>query len=233
MKLKRSRENRRVVSAQLDLRDSGAFLAARRLIREGAIGAVQTIHVTAQHPLLLHKRPDWYFETGKHGGTLNDIGVHATDLIPWLTGRRIAEVVAAHAWNARLPQFPHFQDAAQCMLKLDNGGGVFFDGSYLAPDGIAYTAPQYWRVTCHGNDGMLEAKYMSPTIQLATSNDATTKPVSADADIQSGRLASFLRQVRGETSEGDLTTVDVIRASRDALLIQQAADQNRTNLPLK
>ena len=52
-----ARENQRVVSAQLDLRDSGAFLAARRLIREGAIGDVHTIHVTAQHPLLLHKRP--------------------------------------------------------------------------------------------------------------------------------------------------------------------------------
>ena len=228
-----AREHSLVVSAQLDLRDSGAFLTARRLIREGAIGEVQTIHITAQHPLLLDKRPRWYFEPGKQGGTINDIGIHATDLIPWLTGRRLKEVVAARAWNARLPEFPQFQDAAQFMLKLDNGGGVICDVSYLAPDGIAYTAPQYWRVTCHGSEGMLEAKYMSPTIQLARSTDTSVQSVPCDADIKDGRLAFFLRQVRGETNDGDLTTADVIRASRDALIIQQAADQNRTNLPLK
>src|SRR5581483_4595745 len=130
-----------------------------------------TIHVTAQHPLLLDKRPAWYFEPGKHGGTINDIAIHATDLIPWLTGRKLVEVVAARAWNARLPQFPHFQDAAQFMLKLDNSGGVMADVSYLAPDGINYKAPQYWRVTCHGSDGLIEAKYMSPTIQLARRAD--------------------------------------------------------------
>jgi predicted dehydrogenase len=226
-------ESRRVVSAQLDLRDGGAFLTVRRLILEGAIGEVLTIHITAQHPLLLDKRPKWYFEPGKQGGTINDIGVHATDLIPWLTGRRLTEVVAARAWNARLPEIPHFRDAAQFMLELDNGGGVFCDVSYLAPDGIAYTAPQYWRLTCHGSEGMLEAKYMSPTIQLARATDSSVQSVPCDADIKDGRLASFLRQVRGETNDGDLTTADVIRASRDAVLIQQAADENRTNLPLK
>src|SRR5438067_1395259 len=110
-----AKENRRVVSAQLDLRDSGAFITARRLIREGAIREVHTVVFTEQHPLFLDKRPKWYFEPGKHGGTLNDIAVHATDLIPWMTGRKLTGVVAAREWNARLPQFPHFQDAGQFM----------------------------------------------------------------------------------------------------------------------
>ena len=84
----------------LDLRDSGAFITARWLIREGTVGDVHTVHITAQHPLLLDRRPKWYFEPGKQGGTLNDIGIHATDLIPWMTGRALAEIVAARAWNA-------------------------------------------------------------------------------------------------------------------------------------
>jgi predicted dehydrogenase len=227
-----AREKQRVVSAQLDLRDSGAFITARRLIRDGAIGEVHTIHITAQHPLLLDKRPKWYFEPGKQGGTINDIAIHATDLIPWMTGRKLAEVVAARAWNARLPQFPHFQDAAQFMLKLDNGGGVFGDVSYLAPDGIAYTAPQYWRITCHGSDGLIEAKYMSPTVQLATSGDKTVQSIPCDASIENGRLPAFLEQIRGEANDGALTTADVMRASRCALSIQHAADEQRTGVVL-
>jgi len=29
-------------------------------------------------------RPAWYFEPGMHGGTLNDIAIHALDFIPWV-----------------------------------------------------------------------------------------------------------------------------------------------------
>jgi predicted dehydrogenase len=223
----------RVVSAQLDLRDSGAFIAARRLIREGAIGEVHTVVFTAQHPLFLDKRPTWYFEPGKHGGTLNDIAIHATDLIPWMTRRSFSEVLAARAWNARLSQFPHFQDAGQFMAKLDNGGGVFGDVSYLAPDGMGYAAPQYWRVTCHGSDGVIEAKYNAPTLVLIRSTDSSVQIIPCYPDVENGRLAAFLQQIEGAAPEGSLTTEDVLRASRQALLIQQAADERRFNIPLQ
>jgi len=109
-------QKQRAIGCLLDLRDHGPYRTMRRLIRDGAIGEVRTVTFTAQHPLLLGKRPAWYFEEGKHGGTINDIGVHAIDLIPWLTGRVITRIAAARAWNARLSQFPNFQDAAQFML---------------------------------------------------------------------------------------------------------------------
>jgi predicted dehydrogenase len=213
------------VSAQLDLRDSGAFITARKLIREGAIGDIVTVNFTAQHPLLLDKRPKWYFEPGKQGGTINDIAIHATDLIPWMTGRQLSEVVAARAWNARLPQFPHFQDAAQFMLKLDNGGGVFGDVSYLAPDGVGYNAPQYWRVTCHGTGGVIETRYGAKSVELFRASDATAQNIPAEPDVEAGRLHAFLRVVQGELREGDLTTSDVITATGCALALQQAAEQ--------
>jgi len=144
-----SKEKGKQVSALLDLRDSGALRTMRQLIQDEVIGEVHTLNFTAQHPLFFGKRASWYFEEGKHGGTLNDIGIHATDLIPWMTGKKITKVVAGRAWNARVPQVPHFQDGGQLMLELENRGGVLGDVSYLAPDGIAYSAPQYWRVTCH------------------------------------------------------------------------------------
>ena len=222
-----STDKRRAVGCMLDLRDAAVFRAMRRLILEGAIGEVHTVLFTAQHPLMLGTRPAWYFEPGKHGGTINDIAIHATDLIPWLTGRQIEGVVAARAWNARLPQHPHFQDAAQVMLRLDNNGGAFGDVSYLSPDDLGYTAPQYWRVTCHGTDGVVEAAYNSKSVSLAARGDKAVREIALDAATPDGCLEAFMNEIAGRIEPGGLTTADVLRASRVALLAQQAADQPR------
>ena len=225
-------KQKRAIGCLLDLRDSGAFITARTDPRGITIGEVHTATVTAQHPLFFGKRAGWYFEPGKHGGTLNDIGVHAIDMIPWLTGRKIEQVVAARAWNARVPQHPQFQDAAQFMLKLDNGGGVMGDMSYLTPDGIAYAAPQYWRLTCHGSEGLLETKLHSKTVQLATRNDKEVRTIPAEADVENGCLEAFLAEIAGRKIEGALTTADVLHATRQSLLTQQAADRGDRDLPV-
>jgi predicted dehydrogenase len=215
----------RAVGCLLDLRDTAVFLTMRRVIREGAIGEVHTVLFTAQHPLMFGTRPAWYFEPGKHGGTINDIAIHATDLIPWLTAREIEGVVAARAWNARLPQHPHFQDAAQVMLRLDNNGGAFGDVSYLSPDELGYTAPQYWRVTCHGSDGVVEADYSATSVSLAARGDKTVREIALDPAKPDGCLEAFMNEIAGRIEPGALTTADVLRASRVALLAQQTADQ--------
>lgn len=217
--------NRRAVGCLLDLRDTAVFRTMRRLIREGAVGEVHTVVFTAQHPLLLGTRPAWYFEPGQHGGTINDIAIHAIDLIPWLTGREIADIVAARAWNARLPQHPHFQDAGQLMLRLDNNGGAFGDVSYLSPDDLGYAAPQYWRVTCHGSDGVVEAAYNSMSVSLAGRGDKTIRDVPLDPAKPDGCLEAFMSEIAGRIEAGALTTADVLRASRLALVAQQAADR--------
>jgi predicted dehydrogenase len=216
----------------LDLRDSGVFITARKLIRANTIGKVLAIVFTAQHPLLLATRPKWYFEPGKHGGTINDIAVHAIDIIPWITGEPISESTSARTWNARLPQFPLFHDGAQMMLKLQNGAGILGDLSYFTPDGLAYSAPQYWRMTFHGSDGMLEASFSQRTLTLATSSDKAPRPVDLEPDRPSGCLDAFLADIAGATDDAMLKTSDVLAASRQTLLIQQAAGRQRSHAAL-
>ena len=227
-----TREKNLKLGCLLDLRDSGAFITARRLILAGAIGEVLAIVFTAQHPLLLATRPKWYFESGKHGGTINDIAIHAIDLIPWVTGETIAESISARTWNARLPQYPHFHDGGQLMLKLASGAGILGDVSYFTPDGLAYTAPQYWRMTFHGSKGLIEASFSQRTLSLGGSGDKFPRSIDVDPDVPNGCLESFLRDIAGKSREGDLVTLDVLDASRRVLLIQQAADQNRHNVRL-
>jgi predicted dehydrogenase len=223
---------KRSIGCLLDLRDHGPYLTMRRLIHQGAIGQARTIHITAQHPLMLGKRAGWYFEPQKHGGTLNDIGIHAIDLIPWLTGRTITEVSAARGWNARLPQFPHFQDAGQMMLRLDNDGGVLADVSYLSPDGLGYTAPQYWRVTVHGDQGLVESDYNARTVTFAKADDKTVQQIPIEPSHPTGCLDAFLDEIEGKAQPAALTTAMVLDSSRRALQIQQASDQGRTKVEL-
>jgi predicted dehydrogenase len=103
----------------LDLRDSGIFIALRQLVQDGRIGTVQAIDFGGQHPLSFGSRPMWYFAEGMHGGTINDIAIHAIDLIPWLIGSPFATVTAARTWNAFVPDYPHFRDGAQFMSTLE------------------------------------------------------------------------------------------------------------------
>lgn len=220
------------IGCQLDLRGSGNYLRVRELVRSGAIGAVHGITIGGQHPLNLGVRPAWYFEPGKHGGTINDIGIHAFDLIPWVTGRNWAEIGAARSWNALAKPYPHFHDAAQFMLRLDNQGGVLGDVSYFMPNSMGYSLPQYWRFTLYGEQGVIETCSTLPGVSLAKNGRKAPETLPAIPGLPEGNFQSWLREIGGETKGLTLTTADVLRASRVALMVQQAADENRTQVAL-
>jgi predicted dehydrogenase len=220
------------IGCMLDMRDSAPAITARRLIRKGTIGEVHAIAFGGQHPLLLGSRPVWYFEPGKHGGTINDIGIHALDALPWITGRRLTSVDAAHCWNAVAKDYPHFKGAAQLMLRMDNGGGVLGDVSYLAPDSSGYRIPFYWRQTFWGDKGVLEVSSTSDCVTLALDGEEGARQVPLDAGTPGGYLSAFAHDVAGSTGEGELCTEDVLRAARIALLVQSAADSGACHVPL-
>jgi predicted dehydrogenase len=212
------------VGLMLDLRDSAPMRTLREVVRSGRIGEPQTVCYSGQHPLLLASRPGWYFEPGMHGGTINDIAIHAIDLTPWLTGKAIEGIVGARAWNAKAGDFPHFRDCAQFQLRLVGGGGVIGDVSYLGPDGCGYKLENYWRVTVHGTRGFAEASYGAKAVRVA--DDAAIEPeaLPISAGRPGGYLEDFLADVAGSPIEGGLTTASVLEASRWALEVQRAAD---------
>ena len=211
------------VGCMLRNRDRGEYRAAKRLIAAGAIGPVRTMGYHAQHPLSYGSRPGWYFEPGKHGGTINDIAIHAIDAIPWMIGQNWAEVVAARVWNPRDNEIPGFELCAQLMMRTDGQIGVMGDVSYLSPDSQEYTIPQYWRYTIHGDSGIMEVGPLLPKLQLWKDGGDQMEEVEPDDDREGGVFEDFLTAVEGSSRERELTTDMVIGSSRIALIAQRAA----------
>ncbi len=219
------------VGCQLDLRHSGKYRALRRLVREEKVlGEIHAIGFGGQHPLMYGTRAGWYFEEGKHGGTINDIAIHGLDLIPWLTGLAFDRVNAARNWNAVLPQVPHFRDCAQFMLTMRNGCGVLGDVSYLAPDSHGYGLPQYWRFTIWGSQGVAEVDNAHPGVILYPGGESM-REVPPDPNGE-GAFRAFLAELRGESGDICPTTAEVIASACVTLQVQAAADRPATDVPL-
>jgi predicted dehydrogenase len=211
------RNNDLRVGIMFDLRDHGNLIGLREVIRSRRIGEVQTVSFSAQHPLLPGKRPGWYFQPGFHGGTINDIAVHAMDFLPWLTGLGIESVDFARSWNAKAKGMGHFRDCGQLALRLSNGAGVLGDLSYLAPDRCGYAGDPYWRITVHGTKGFAETSYNRNGITVADDGSEALEHLPASAPRPGGYLADFLADVRGAPREDGLQTAACLRASRLAL----------------
>ena len=223
--LARSRNLR--VGCMLDLGNVGPFVTLRDMLERGVIGETHTITFLGQHPLLYGKRPMWNFEPGKHGGSINDIAIHGIDIIPWLTGRRIIEITAARAWNARLPQHPCFQDGAVLMLRLDNQGSVLGDVSYLSSDRHGYQMPPYWRFTISGTEGVIETSCNDSKVTAWRHDSEAPMEVPVAANRHGAYFDEFLHDLAGAPVPGGLDTARVLESTRIALLAQQAADSGK------
>jgi predicted dehydrogenase len=212
------------VGLMLGLPDMAPYMTLRELIVRGDVGEVHTVTFLAQHPLNSSRRGGWFFDHATHGGTLNDIAIHAIDMVPWLTGQPVAEVTAARAWNARLPEHPTFQDGGMLMLKLANGAGVIGDVSYLAPDKQGYELDPYWRVTVGGDDGTLETAINQEYVSYWSMGGMEGVQIPLQGVRPGAYFDDFRAEIMGASNQLGYTTARVIAGTRVALKAQQAAD---------
>lgn len=211
------------VGCMLDLRLNSWVEPVRDYIQNGNLGEIHQIFFSAQHPLNWGSRPMWYFEGGKQGGTINDIGIHGIDLIPYLTGHKFDKTIAARQWNAYAVHAKNFMDSAQFMATLDNGCGVMADVSYAAPSSCGFSLPQYWRFTIWGSKGVLECGgNISPKITVALANGNGPVELAPMENDTRRVIDFFLDDLAGRPTA--LNTATVIESTRAALKIQAAAD---------
>ncbi len=232
-----SREKNLKVGCYLTMRFAAGIRNIREMIADGTLGEIGAVNVTGQHPLQYGTRPMWYFEDGKHGGTINDIAIHGIDLVRFVTGYGLKKVTGARTWNHFATEQPAFRDCGQFMIELENGAGASFDVSYAAPASCGFSLETYWRMTFWGTKGVAEFKLKgagkaaidaddAALLQVALAGSDGFSPVEKIAYPVTG-LGEFLKEIHGET-DLLINTAEVIRTSREVLTVQAAADtQNK------
>jgi len=218
------------VGCMLDLRQYPPLVKMRQLIQDDVLGEIHAVSFTGQHPLNWGVRPGWYFEEGKHGGTINDIAIHGIDYLSWATGMKFTELTAASTWNAFADECPIFNDGAQFMAKMENGCGVMADISYFAPNSCGFALPYYWEFTFWGKKGVARTCLSDENIKLSLNGDKGTSLIALPATVQDDYFVQFLNELAGKP--GDLNTATVIESARTSLKIQQAADNNTAYIAL-
>ena len=219
-----SLKNNLKVGCLLDLRKIAASSAAKELFASGRMGQVKNITFTGQHCIDYDHRPGWYFEPGKHGGTINDIAIHGIDLIPYLTGTKISKAYCARVWNAFATRHPAFCDSATFMAETDNGAGILADVSYAAPH-MVFTMPTYWNFEIWCENGLVTFCCASPDVTVYM--DGASKPeVIPGTPAATNMLDDFMAEIRQNTR---CFTDSVLAATETALRLQRLADMSKTN----
>ncbi len=212
----------RKIGLMLDLRDFPCFRAAKKLIDSGRAGQIHAISFGGQHPLNYGSRPMWYFEKGRHGGTINDIAIHALDAVEYLTGHRIVELTAARCWNAFSTAVTDFKDSAQVMFALDDQCGCIGDVSYAAPEKDGYTTPLYWRFTLWGSGGVIEFCPQDKGVYFIDHATGEKEFFAAPEESLSDYLEIFMQELSCQAAV--FGTGHILEVTEKALKLQQIAD---------
>lgn len=208
------------ICIMLDLRYMPQTEKVKEIVSSGELGKINIATFTGQHCLDYGNRPEWYFEDGKHGGTINDIAIHGIDLIRYITGKNLSKVDCAKTWNAFATQEPNFKDSAQFMVDMD-GIALNADVSYAAPkfDGIL---PTYWNFTFWGEKGMLNFKLCDNEIHIyRNKEEIITMP-----DRKIDYLNDFVSEINGENPKY-INTMDMLASQRQVLTIQKASENQK------
>lgn len=212
-----ARENDLRVCCMLDLRYMPQISKVRELIKNKEIGDVLNISFTGQHCLDYGNRPSWYFEDGKHGGTINDIAIHGIDLVRFITQKNLTKINCARVWNAFAKEVPSFKDCGQFMVEMEDAS-LMADVSYAAPKFNA-TLPTYWDFYFWGTLGMLKFNLQSNTIHIYKEKET----VIECEECKPGYLKDFILEVNG--TQTIMNTYDILESQRQVLKIQKFADE--------
>lgn len=229
-----AKENGKCVSCMYAMRFEPRIRAVKKLVESGALGEINNVYFGGQHPLMYGRRPMWYFEEGRHGGTINDIAIHGIDTLSYMLGLKVDTIQAARSWNKYAAEEPAFLDSAQFMLTAKNGAGILGDVSYAIPDGVEFALPYYWQFYIWGTKGTIRFSNIETMLSVDAGDSQTgvayyvkgikeTQILKEEAP-ETDYLSDFLRMVRGE-SDTVLPMQEVFDSARATLMIQQTAEQ--------
>ena len=216
-----ARQNHLKVACMLDLRYQAQTIKAVEILKSGILGEVKNISFNGQHTMDYGNRPEWYFEEGMHGGTLNDLAIHGVDLVRLLSEKEFEKIDAARVWNSYAYKNPDFKDCALFMARLEGGAGVIADVSYSAPS-QAFSLPSYWEFRVWCEKGMLSFNRPDSVVTVYMQGEKEPKRYTELPNVPTDYLSDFEKEIQNDTRE---MTENILASTRFALLLQAEADK--------
>ena len=198
--------------------DAG-YVAAREALHSGQLGELRRVHAVTADPAPPHAS---YIPTS--GGIYRDCLIHDFDILRWVTGREIVDVVAVGA-NRGASFFAEAGDVDETVVLL-----TLDDGTLATVQGSRYNGAGYdVRMEIAGTEGTI-AVGLDEHAALRSAEPGTGFPTGAPhptfwerfADAYAAEINAFLAVVRGERPSP--CTVD---EALDALYVAEAATLSR------
>ena len=198
--------------------DAG-YVAAREALHSGQLGELRRVHAVTADPAPPHAS---YIPTS--GGIYRDCLIHDFDILRWVTGREIVDVVAVGA-NRGASFFAEAGDVDETVVLL-----TLDDGTLATVQGSRYNGAGYdVRMEIAGTEGTI-AVGLDEHAALRSAEPGTGFPSGAPhptfwerfADAYAAEINAFLAVVRGERPSP--CTVD---EALDALYVAEAATLSR------
>jgi predicted dehydrogenase len=199
---------------------------AASLLQQGEVGEIVSCTFSGPHGLNYERRPKWYFESGKHGGIINDLMGHGVDFVHWITRHRYAEVLSATRACVGFPQHPTFETSGDASFRLEGGASIFGHVDYLVPAGHSTT----WKLNVTGTKGdAVLSERDGLVLRPAGAAERRLAPNELRAESPHP-FTDFVRLLTVGTAPLR-TTAESLHVSQATLLAQQAAETGKTHVP--
>ena len=201
------------------LRNAGSHQAIRALVRGGAIGTPLFARVFHAVQLPQHLQGWRVHKAEAGGGVVLDITVHDTDLLRFLLGRDVVEVVAMTP-----PPLNGVEHAVMGVMR--------FEDDVLASFHDAFTIPHAGTgLEIHGTLGSIFAReVMTPVptgeVFLRRGNDSTSVDFGGHESLYVRGLRAFHGAIRGDGAPA-VTADDGIKSLAVALAVLESARTGR------
>lgn len=214
----------------------------RRLIKEGYVGSVLTVHLDWLYPHRLNADAPWTWQhdAQQGGGILGALGSHLLDQARWMIGRidaLTARLKVGHFFRTDPATGTERQvtadDHADLLLQFNNGVHGTLRVSALSPGGsgmsitVVGTAGALWldardRLWGRQGGGLLEGDW-TPVEPDSPMVDVATLPISTSFAVGTYHMAQVLAQ---ELSAGNVDIADAA-SFYDGLVVQRGLDAAR------
>lgn len=204
----------------LSMRTDPAFLKVRELYRSGAIG--EAVLINTRKSYRFGDRPEWFGDRAKYGGTFPWVGIHAVDMIHFITGQEFVSVSARHA-NFSHPERLDCEDGCVALFELSNGAFASASVDLLRPDSAPTHGDDWIRMV--GIRGVLEASANEGAVKLINESGESVIKASAGAVAFYAEFLMTDRSSLVEPGDGFLLT-------EAALCARDSADQGGAQIKI-